>query len=56
MRGEQMLVKGGEGMLRGGQMLVMLLGKIHLGYSASLEKQGGINRTVHRKEGEILVP
>lgn len=50
MRGGQMLVKGGEGMTRGGQMLATLLGKVHLAYSVSLEKQGGINHTVHRKE------
>lgn len=51
-RGGQMLVKGGEGMTRGGQKLATLLEKVHLGYSVSLEKQGGINHTVHRKEGE----
>lgn len=51
--GGEGLVKGGEGRggeERGGQMLATLLGKVHLAYSGSLEKQGGINHTVDRKE------
>lgn len=48
-------VKGVEGMVRGGEVLVALLGKVDLAHSESLGGQGGMIHIAHRKEGKVLV-